>query len=61
MCARCRRSFRELQIRRCHNPTVNRVLGEYICFYCCKRCKHHTTTKYCDAIGCDYKPNDTKN
>ena len=61
VCARCRRTFGDLKIRRCYNHAVNRALGEYICYYCCKRCKFHTKTPYCGAIGCDYKNHDTKN
>lgn len=54
MCARCRRSRKELQIRRCNNPAVNRKLGEYICYDCCKKCKYHVKHPLCGAIGCDY-------
>lgn len=56
ICARCRQPRRELTIRKCPNEAVNRVLGEYICYYCCKRCRFHATTPLCGAIGCDYKP-----
>ena len=54
VCARCGRTFQDLTIRECHDPAVNRILGKYICFYCCKKCSHHTKTPFCDAIGCDY-------
>ncbi len=54
ICARCRRTFGELQIRKCPNEAVNRELGENICYYCCKRCFFHTKEPLCDAIGCGY-------
>ncbi len=53
-CARCRRAFGDMQIRKCPNETVNQVLGEYICYFCCKRCHFHTEEPFCGAIGCGY-------
>lgn len=54
-CARCKRTYNEPQIRRCYNENVNRLLGDDICYYCCKRCRFHTKVPLCGAIGCDYK------
>ena len=54
MCARCKRTLRSSVIQRCHDEAVNKYLGEYICIYCCKKCKHHTKHPLCDAIGCKY-------
>ena len=54
VCARCGREYGPMQIRHCHNEAVNRVLGENICYYCCKRCKFHTKHPLCGAIGCGY-------
>ena len=51
ICARCHRPFS--CIRKCPNEAVNRLLGEYICYYCCRECKHHTTVPMCGAIGCE--------
>ena len=54
-CARCGYTFGDMQIAKCPNEAVNRLLGENICYYCCKKCKFHTKTPYCGAIGCGYK------
>lgn len=54
VCDRCRRAFRDSIVRHCPDKAVNKYLGEHICIYCCKRCKHHTTVPYCGAIGCEY-------
>ena len=54
VCSRCGHAFRDSIVRRCHDKAVNKYLGEYICIYCCKKCKHHTTHPLCDAIGCKY-------
>ncbi len=51
VCARCKRPFSS--IRKCPNEAVQRKLGDYICYYCCKQCKHHTTIPMCGAIGCE--------
>lgn len=51
LCARCHIPF--AAIRKCPDEAVNRILGEYICIYCCRKCKHHTTVHYCGAIGCE--------
>ena len=58
VCARCHRPF--TAIRKCPHEAVQRTLGPYICFYCCKKCKHHTTVPMCGAIGCELwrKPDD---
>jgi hypothetical protein len=61
VCARCGRTYRDFTIRECPHPAVRDRLGLFVCYYCCKKCKHHTTMQYCGAIGCDYKNDDTKN
>ena len=53
-CARCKRTFGDMQIRRCANEAVNRALGDHICYYCCRQCKFHEKHPYCGAIGCGY-------
>ena len=58
-CARCGRTFGDLQIRKCPNEAVNRVLGEYICHNCCKRCYFRSEEPLCGAIRCCY--HDTRN
>ena len=55
ICARCRRPFMEPTIRHCYNEAVNREMGEDICYFCCKRCRFHTSVPLCGAIGCSYK------
>lgn len=53
-CARCGRRFGPLMIRECPNEAVKRILGDEICYYCCKKCKYHVKHPMCGAIGCDY-------
>ena len=38
-CGKCHNEFYELQIRKCPHEAVNRQYGNYICVYCCKKCK----------------------
>ena len=54
ICARCKRKYGDLQVAVCPNEAVNRVFGEQICYYCCRRCKFHTKHPLCGAIGCGY-------
>ena len=58
-CARCKRTFGDMQIRRCFNEAVNRTLGDHICYYCCRQCKFHVKHPLCGAVGCEY--NDKRN
>ena len=61
VCARCGHTFRDLTIRECPHPAVKNTLGDYICYWCCKKCKHHKTMKYCGAIGCELYNHDKQN
>lgn len=61
VCARCKQLRYDYSVKKCPNEAVNRVLGEYICYFCCKQCKYHTKHPLCGAIGCDYKPDDKQN
>lgn len=40
-CERCKREYDEISLRKnCLHPAVNRIYGNRICIYCCKKCKH---------------------
>lgn len=54
-CNKCGYRFDPVSIRACAHPAVNRVYGKYICNYCCRKCKFHTNSALCGAIGCAYK------
>ena len=42
VCGNCGMSFNGPQmIQKCPHPIVNKELGEYICYCCCKKCKHN--------------------
>ena len=64
-CARCGYTFASTVVRKCPHEAVNRLLGEHICIYCCKKCKFHTKQPFCGAVGCslwrkEEDTNDTK-
>lgn len=41
-CGRCQNVYNAFpMIRKCPHPAVNKKYGEYICYFCCKRCKHN--------------------
>lgn len=48
-CVKCGRMFGGVQIRKC---PINNLP---VCYYCCRKCDHHTTTPMCGAIGCDLR------
>lgn len=54
VCSRCGREWREDMLRACPHPKVQEVFGEYICWYCCKHCKHRIPVKYYDGLKCGY-------
>lgn len=40
-CDKCGRLLRPCTIANCKHPAVNKVFGEHICMYCCRKCKFH--------------------
>lgn len=54
-CYKCGYDFYPSCVGQCPHPVVNKRYGETICIYCCRKCRHHTTMKYCGAVGCSYK------
>lgn len=55
LCDRCRKTFAETLVRDCPNEAVRRLVGKQICYYCCRKCKHHEKHPLCGAIGCTYR------
>lgn len=51
-CDRCKREYRTISVSTCPHPKVNQYLGNHICVYCCKRCKHHIDVPW--ALKCGY-------
>ena len=40
-CDKCGRICADNIVATCEHPAVNRVFGNHICMYCCRKCKHH--------------------
>lgn len=41
-CGKCDNEFEGYPIiRRCPHPVVNEKLGKYVCYFCCKKCRHN--------------------
>ena len=55
MCDRCKRLYRSLAVAQCNHTAVNQHYGNHICMYCCRKCKHHTTTPYFGGVGCELR------
>ncbi len=53
-CSKCGVLFDGLLTARCPHPAVQRVYGEYICLYCCRKCKHGAVPKNIYGVYCQY-------
>ena len=40
VCGRCKYEFYTRNMKRCPHPAVQKRCGEWICYYCCRKCKH---------------------
>ena len=40
-CDKCGEERPRCSIAKCPHPAVNRVFGENVCMYCCRKCKFH--------------------
>lgn len=51
--------FAPCSTRECHEPRVMKKYGKsntcHVSIYVCSKCKYHTTTPFCGAVGCGYK------
>lgn len=55
-CVRCQREYFDGMIARCGHPAVRKAYGgNNICYYCCKRCKHHERVELIGGIKCGYE------
>ena len=52
-CEKCTHEYGTGQIRKCPHPSVQKNYGEYICVYCCKKCKF--SKAYGTGWICNYK------
>lgn len=52
-CGKCNNKYiGQPMIRKCPHPTVNAQLGKYVCYFCCKKCKHNDKTVF--GVRCIY-------
>lgn len=47
-CDKCGRNWYQSLVGTCHHPAVNKVYGENVCLYCCKKCRFHIQLRACD-------------
>lgn len=40
-CSKCSRPYEDYSVRHCKHRAVNKAYGEYICVYCCRKCKYN--------------------
>ena len=40
-CSKCGYEFSESMVRKCPSEAVTRLVGPYICLYCCRKCKYN--------------------
>lgn len=40
-CSVCGKIYYNSCVRKCPHGAVNKVYGENVCLYCCRKCKHH--------------------
>lgn len=51
-CDKCGRYWADCLVRECPHPKVRELIGEQMCLYCCRKCKHAVKLPY-GALGCE--------
>lgn len=40
-CSKCKRTYNSCSVQKCPHEAVNSKVGQNICMYCCRKCKHN--------------------
>ncbi len=40
VCGHCKHEFYTSNMKRCPHPVVQKACGPWICYYCCRKCRH---------------------